>query len=137
MRSLSVSNRVMLSAILAVTGFLPLSAQAQSGSEFFSHEIRPIMERTCWNCHGDAIQSSGLDLSTREKALEGGNRGPAIVPGDAEASRLFRQLAGMEGPAMPLGIPLADDEIDKFRTWINDGAVWDEAPVARWICQKI
>ena len=54
------------------------------------------MERTCWNCHGGGLKSSGLDLSTREAALEGGNRGPAIVPGNAEESRLFRQLAGLE-----------------------------------------
>lgn len=130
MHGLSVSNRVRISALLAVSGFLPIAASAQSGAEFFSHEIRPIMERTCWNCHGDAIRSSGLSLSTREAALEGGNRGPAIVPGDAGASRLFRQLAGMEGPVMPLGVPLSDEEIEKFRSWINAGAEWDEGPAS-------
>ena len=128
MRSLSVSDLVMFTAMLAVAGFPSIAVQAQSGAEFFSHEIRPIMERTCWNCHGAAIQSSGLDLSTREKALDGGNRGPAIVPGDAAASRLFRQLAGMEGPVMPLGVPLPEDDIEKFRIWIDAGAVWDEGP---------
>ncbi len=122
------SNRVLLSAALAIAGFLPIHSQAQSEAEFFSHEIRPIMERTCWNCHGDAIQSSGLDLSTREAALAGGNRGPAIIPGNAEDSRLFRQLAGLEGPTMPLGVPLSDEEVEKFRVWINEGAVWDEGP---------
>ena len=123
-----ITIRVMLSAMMAVTGFLSLNAQAQSDAEFFSHEIRTIMERTCWNCHGEAIQSSGVDLTTRDAALAGGNRGPAIIPGDAEASRLFRQLAGMEGPQMPLGVPLADEDIEKFRTWINSGAIWDAAP---------
>ena len=29
---------------------------------------------------------------------------------------------------MPLGVPLAEDEIEKFRTWINNGAVWDAGP---------
>ena len=128
MRTLSVSSLVMSAAALAVAGFPSTAARAQSDAEYFSHEIRPIMERTCWNCHGAAIQSSGLDLSTREKALEGGIRGPAIVPGDAAASRLFRQLAGMEGPVMPLGVPLPDEDIEKFRLWIDAGAVWDEGP---------
>ena len=123
-----VSIRVILSAIMAFAWTLSTTAQTQSDVEFFSHEIRPIMERTCWNCHGEAIQSSGLDLSTRDAALAGGNRGPAIVPGDAEASRLFRQMAGMEGPQMPLGVPLPEEEVEKFRTWINDGAVWDAGP---------
>ena len=128
MRPLSVSDLVMLTAMVAVAGFPSVAVLAQSDAEFFSHEIRPIMERTCWNCHGAAIQSSGLDLSTREKALEGGIRGPAIVPGDAAASPLFRQLAGMEGPAMPLGVPLPDEDIEKFRAWIDAGAVWDDEP---------
>ena len=128
MRSLSVSGLVMSAVVLLVAGFPSIAAEARPDAEFFSHEIRPIMERSCWNCHGAAIQSSGLDLSTREKALEGGNRGPAIVPGDAAASRLFRQLAGMEGPVMPLGAPLSEDDIEKFRLWIDGGAVWDEAP---------
>ena len=129
MRSLPVSNRVIPTAILMLVGMLPLSLQAQSGAEFFSHEIRPIMERTCWNCHGEAIQSSGLDLRTRDDALIGGDRGPAIVPGNADESRLFRQIAGLEGPSMPLGVPLTDDEIEAFRVWINDGAEWDAEPV--------
>jgi len=128
MRNLLVSNRVVLCAVLAITSFLPLGAIAQSGAEFFSHEIRPIMERTCWNCHSDQIQSSGLDLSTREGALVGGSRGPAILPGNAVDSLLFRQVAGMEGPAMPLGVPLTEEEVEVFRTWINQGAEWDAGP---------
>ncbi len=129
MLTLRVSNRVMLYVFLAITGFFPFGVYAQdqvsSGAEFFSHEIRPIMERTCWNCHSDQIQSSGLDLSSRDAALAGGSRGPAIVPGNADESRLFRQISGLEGPLMPLGVTLSDNEIEAVRTWINDGAEWD------------
>jgi hypothetical protein len=119
----------MLYVFLAITGFFPFGVYAQDqvslGAEFFSHEIRPIMERTCWNCHSDQIQSSGLDLSSRDAALAGGSRGPAIVPGNADESRLFRQISGLEGPLMPLGVTLSDNEIEAVRTWINDGAEWD------------
>jgi len=129
MLTLRVSNRVMLYVFLAITGFFPFGVYAQdqvsSGAEFFSHEIRPIMERTCWNCHSDQIQSSGLDLSSRDAALAGGSRGPAILPGNADESRLFRQISGLEGPLMPLGVTLSDNEIEAVRTWINDGAEWD------------
>ena len=97
MRNALVSNLVGLSAVLALISLLPAGAAAQSGVQFFSHEVRPIMERTCWNCHSDQIQSSGLDLSSREGALLGGLRGPAIVPGNAADSLLFRQVAGIEG----------------------------------------
>ena len=127
LRALLGSNRVIPAAILAAAAMQPLSVLAQS-PDVFTHEIRPIMERTCWNCHSDQVKSSGLDLSTREGALTGGNRGPAIVPGDAEGSRLYRQLAGVEGPAMPLGVPLSAEEIEAVRNWINAGAEWDDGP---------
>ena len=59
-------------------------AQAQTGAEVtFTDHIRPIFERSCWNCHGEASQLSELDLRTREAAVEGGARGPALVPGPA------------------------------------------------------
>ena len=102
-------------------------AQAQTGVEIsFTDHIRPIFERSCWNCHGEASQLSELDLRTREAAVEGGVRGPALVPGRAEDSRLYRMLAGLDDPPMPMaGDPLSDAELMAIRTWIDDGAHWD------------
>ena len=102
-------------------------AQAQTGAEIsFTDHIRPIFERSCWNCHGEASQLSELDLRTREAAVQGGVRGPALVPGRAEDSRLYRMLAGLDDPPMPMaGDPLSDAELMAIRTWIDDGAHWD------------
>ena len=41
----------------------------------FTDHIRPIMERSCWNCHGEAAQLSELDLRSRESSMAGGTRG--------------------------------------------------------------
>jgi len=101
------------------------SALAQSPSEFTS-AIRPILERSCWNCHGEALQLSGLDLRTRESALRGGDSGAAIVPGRAGESRLYRRVAGLEEPPMPVeGATLTREEIAAVREWIDEGAHWD------------
>ncbi|HSF18248.1 MAG TPA: PSD1 and planctomycete cytochrome C domain-containing protein [Vicinamibacteria bacterium] len=100
-------------------------AIAQPPSDF-EKVIRPIMERSCWNCHGEAVQLSSLDLRTRDGALEGGARGPAIVPGRADESRLYRVVAGLEQPSMPMeGDTLSDEEVAAVRNWINGGAHWD------------
>ena len=110
-------------------GFVVLAtstALAQTPSDFTSR-IRPIMERSCWNCHGEALQLSGLDLRTRESALRGGDNGAAIVPGRAEESRLFRRVAGLEPPPMPVeGDGLTPEEISAVRKWIDEGAHWDD-----------
>ena len=81
---------------LAATAALAAPAAAQTQPITFEDHIRPIMERTCWNCHGAAAQLSGLDLRTRDGALDGGAKGPALVPGRAEDSRLFRMVAGLD-----------------------------------------
>ena len=102
------------------------TAAAQTGPVTFTDHIRPIMERSCWNCHGAGAQLSGLDLRTRDAALAGGARGPALVPGRAEDSRLFRLAAGLDQPAMPMsGDALTAAEITALRTWIDEGAHWD------------
>ena len=104
-------------------------AEAQTGAEVtFTDHIRPIFERSCWNCHGEASQLSGLDLRSREAAVEGGTRGPGLVPGRADESRIYRVLAGLDDPPMPMaGDPLSDAELSAIRTWIDDGAHWDAA----------
>ena len=101
-------------------------AQAQTADVTFTDHIRPIFERSCWNCHGEASQLSGLDLRSRKAAVEGGTRGPALVPGRADESRLYRMLAGLDDPPMPMaGDPLSDAELMAIRTWIDNGAHWD------------
>ena len=128
MRSTRLS--VLFGVTLAAGVGLAATAGAQTEPINFTDHIRPIMERSCWNCHGEAAQLSDLDLSSREGALDGGAKGPAIVPGRAEDSRLFRMVAGLDQPAMPMsGDPLSDAELVAVRTWIDEGAHWDAGEV--------
>ena len=68
---------------------------------------------------------ANLDLRTRETALRGGKHGPAVVPGDAAASHMYRHLIGQEKPQMPFGGRLTDAEIALVKEWIESGAEWD------------
>ena len=67
---------------------------------------------------------SKLDLSSREAMLKGGEKGPAIVPGNAEASPLIRRISGLQAPAMPMPpVPaLNAQEVELVKNWINQGA---------------
>src|SRR5215468_8931660 len=96
----------------------------------FSKDIQPILEQNCLSCHGQAMQSSRLDLSTREGALRGGARWPAIVPGHAEDSYIYRLAAGLEKPVMPLnGNKLTNEQLATIKKWIDQGAHWDAGVV--------
>jgi hypothetical protein len=92
----------------------------------FSKQIRPILENSCLKCHGAAMQLSRLDLRTRESALKGGERGPAMLPGKPGESRLFRLISGQEKPAMPMdGTHLTGEQIAAIKDWIEQGAPWE------------
>jgi hypothetical protein len=92
----------------------------------FATDIRPVLEAKCFGCHGEKLKLSRLDLRTRESAIEGGVHGPSLVPGQAEKSRLYRLVAGLEEPAMPMrGQSLSAAEVAALKRWIDDGAVWD------------
>jgi hypothetical protein len=90
----------------------------------FTKDIEPIFRESCWTCHGEALKLSKLDLRTLEGALKGGEKGAAIVPGRSEESRLYRRVAGIETPSMPMGSSLTGAQISAIKTWIDQGAHW-------------
>jgi mono/diheme cytochrome c family protein len=93
---------------------------AASDSDFFKEKVAPIFERNCVMCHGARLQRSGLDLRGEEAILKGGARGPAVVPGDASKSLLYRLITHKEEPAMPMGMDrLGEAEVAVIAQWIN------------------
>jgi hypothetical protein len=105
-------------------------AAAADRTVSFSTEIRPILQSSCWKCHSATIQLSKLNLSTRELALNGGEHGIVLVPGNAEKSRLYRMVAGLEKPAMPLDGKLTAAQVESIKLWIDQGAAWDSGGAA-------
>ena len=85
----------------------------------------------CLLCHGRRRQEGGLDLRTRESVLRGGVSGPAIVPGDPDASLIIKRISAEEMPpekdqARLSYRPVTTDELEKLRRWISEGAPWDD-----------
>ena len=119
-----VASLICLLGVAIAGAVAPLSG-AQDPTVSFDKEIRPILQSSCEACHGE-LQLSGLDLRSRESALIGGDNGAAIVPGRADQSRLYRRVAGLEQPAMPMdGDGLSPQQIALVKAWIDQGAHWD------------
>ena len=112
-------------AILCLLGAVMAPLTSPAADVSFSKDVRPILEQKCLTCHGSDTPMSNLDLRTREGMLKGGVRGPSVIPGDASESRVYLQISGTEGPLMPMGGALSDDEILALKDWINQGAKWD------------
>src|SRR3954468_317267 len=117
------------SAPFLLLGFLatqqmPLpAADNPKAIEFFEKEVRPLLAGRCASCHGATQQFSMLRVDSREGLLRGGNRGPAIVPGDAQLSLLAKAVRH-EGLKMPVGGKLEPAEIAAIEKWIQLGAPW-------------
>jgi mono/diheme cytochrome c family protein len=105
---------------------LPLALEAQTPAErLFVDTVQPLLKQQCLGCHGEGNTFAGLDLASRAKALEGGNRGPAIVPGDAGASLLVRAIEFNGELKMPPGgaeKKLTPEAVAAIREWISGGA---------------
>jgi mono/diheme cytochrome c family protein len=84
----------------------------------FTADVAPILSLACVSCHGAL---GGWDASTYTSAIESGDHGPAVVPGDPDGSPLFQRLIG-QGALMPPTGALSDAEIDLVRNWIAGGA---------------
>ncbi len=99
----------------------------------FHREIKPIFVRHCFACHGPSKAESGLRLDMRDRALRGGDQGPAIIKGNAAGSRLIQYISGKseDGVAMPppgKAPPLSPEQIELLRAWIDQGAAWPDLP---------
>ena len=96
-------------------------------TEFFERDIRPLFVEHCHACHGPAIEApfAGLRMDSRGALLEGGESGPAILPGDPENSLLMQLVRG-EPLLMPPTGRLPKDRIAALEKWIRMGAPWPE-----------
>ncbi len=106
-----------------------LSAE-QAGRKVYAEHVRPVLQRHCEACHKDAARQGGLDVSTREGLLQGGGRGPAVVPGNSKDSLLYKLIAHREQPHMPpRAAKLPDETAALIALWIDLGAP-DDASAA-------
>ena len=117
--------------LILILAACPLMGQVQDdatadGSLLFRETIQPILQNRCLACHNQKVRSSGLSLENRSEILNGGTRGPAVLPGDSEQSRLIQALAHSSDLKMPPGGKLPEAEIQALVRWVALGAPWDE-----------
>jgi hypothetical protein len=81
----------------------------------FARGIQPVLEKSCYGCHGPAQQMAGLRLDSRDAVLR------VVRPGKPEESPLYQRIAGLgDKPRMPMGgTPLPADQIARLRAWIE------------------
>jgi mono/diheme cytochrome c family protein len=110
------------------------NGEAQSPAKVdFARQIRPILSENCFACHGpdEKTRKAKLRLDTKQGAFSPlRDGGPAIVPGKADASELFRRIkSDDEGARMPpakTGKRLTPQQVQLIGRWIDEGAEWSK-----------
>jgi len=107
------------------------AASDAAALKFFENEIRPLLAKSCYDCHGPKKKKNGLRLDNLAYILQGGEAGAAIVPGQPEKSMLMEYVSYKDSDhEMPPDGKLPDNQIEALKKWIAMGAPWPEAEVA-------
>jgi len=115
---------------LAALSLAPLSRADEpkpdaKGVEFFEKKIRPVLVEHCYKCHSAEANKTkgGLALDTRAGLHEGGESGPAVVPGEPAKGTLLKALRHDGAVKMPNEQKkLSDAVVADFEAWVKMGA---------------
>ena len=118
--------------LLLLTGIATLSAQS-SGQKAppkkpkpeavnYYRDIQPILNANCLSCHQAAMAAGGRRVDAPENVLQGGASGPAVIPGKAQSSLLYKRLTDTTDKRMPPVGMVTEEQVALIRAWINLGA---------------
>ena len=113
--------------ILAIALLVPSAA---ADDALFRKTVAPLLVERCLDCHSEGIREGDLSLATRGVITDSG----FVEPGDPDASYLLEMITPQNGepPEMPKDAdPLAPDEVEAIRAWIEAGAKWPEGLVLK------
>jgi cytochrome b subunit of formate dehydrogenase len=96
---------------------VPTSTPIPGGLTSWEGGIQDLFQTRCVICHNPAGKIGGLDLSTYQSAVAGGNLGPGIIPGDPENSQIVIMQSAGGHPGQ-----LSPDELAQIKDWIANGA---------------
>lgn len=110
---------VLFSSLLLLTDVFSRAGMPRH-EQLWDEQALPILDRYCFKCHAGVRQKSGLDLRSLDTILRGGERGPEIIPGKPDESRLIAFLSPDADPHMPPEgkKQVTPEEIKSLREWI-------------------
>jgi hypothetical protein len=95
----------------------------------FNRDIRPILSKNCFVCHGadEGNRKVKLRLDVREEATKVRKKGKAAIdPGHSEKSLVIKKITAGEMPPEETGNKLTPDQIETIRRWVQEGAPYSE-----------
>ena len=118
-------NPVRLTTFVSTLVCAQLAWADAVADQHFLNKVKPLLDSRCITCHGAEKQKGGLRLDSRAAAIQGGESGPAVVPGKpGESLLLDAVLHSKKELKMPPKEKLTAADITVLKRWIRDGAPW-------------
>jgi hypothetical protein len=128
-----VMDMSRLSILLIIVFSSVANANGEEAEVRFERDVLPILAAKCFACHGPDATARQTELRLDVEAVlssktESGRR--VILPGDPQASELIRRITSEDPdermPPGDTGKSLSEDEVQRIRRWIEEGAEWGE-----------
>lgn len=113
--------------VLGIVWLLGVSQHSSAVEISFNRDIRPILADRCFHCHGPDEADRKADLRLD---LETDFGRELFSPGDASESELIRRITSSD-PEEVMPPPeahkktLTPQEVELFRAWVDQGAVYE------------
>lgn len=128
-RSSFLTTMLLFSALMAGITVGAKAAFAESKEEYFEKNVRPLLAKRCFECHGEKKQESDVRMDLRANVITGGLNGPLVQPGKVAESRLWQVLQHSASDVqMPPDNKMPEEELAIIKHWIEQGAFWPESP---------
>ncbi len=123
---MKITSLMLISWVVVVVPSVLAAGEARDKRAVdYAGEVKAILSKHCYACHGAVKQKAKLRLDTAASIHKGGDSGPAVVPGKSDESLIVDAVTGQDGWRMPPeseGSPLSSGEIATLTAWIDQGA---------------
>ena len=87
-------------------------------------DVQKILTVSCVRCHGAGRPRGGIELTSYETVMKGGENGPVVVAKDLKKSPLYLAISGAPGYRQmpPRGPQLDAKDVKTIEAWIKAGA---------------
>ena len=115
-------------SILTTTTLLCLHSFGQAAELDFFKDVYPALKANCIACHNKTTTKADLNMETPELMIQGGESGPAIIPGKGAESLIVLASLHKEDMEMPPpnnksgAVDLTASELAALKLWIDQGA---------------
>jgi hypothetical protein len=118
---LSTETAAPIDTTVATEPVASTEPTAQGATVSFAHDVLPIIESRCTNCHGGDRVEKGLNLKTYADIMAGSENGPVVTAGNATDSKLVELILTQKMPKR--GPKLTPPQVQLITEWVNQGAL--------------